>query len=621
MGRTYYDILEVSPNASAEVIRSAYKSLAKKYHPDVYEGTAEEATRRMAEINAAYDVLSDPIQRREYDSTLGNKRQSSSASSDSRTNEAEAASNSSKDASEPSHDGAASESGRQAEQSSEQQSNNSHREPKKSGCLWGLTKGIFKLFLIIYAIHFLFLVHELGFSDAVSQIKSEWSDTSSERTSSLNTQGDGSANTTERSTQNETPDGWISTCLGSESGKAIYALLPQDLPKENNIRWRYETDRVGFIVERTTFEVDPSLRGSNWANEKPDNTSNLTSGEFLFSMICEDTKKTYSSMLWEALDSPKETAKEHTFNGSKWMTYTISGAGTLDGKQVKLEIDAHCLFEEDVIATVTIYYIYDTNKASRNERKTVEDWLKTIPTTFEVKDAGDANEDGSGTSDAASVANIAGHYYYDASFVDPSGLVVDQYYSLQIDQTGSNLMISLKWRGSDAIPKTQVSKSDFANNRLVFTDTWGETHSIEFMPAATSPLGEDIIILDGDYDMPYRREEAAYGNDSDIYTSDSYSDSDPNARFLDFVQNCDNQYFFRSDLDGFDAQMAMLARNAPYAHAGRKFNNDTVRAYFEGFYWYYPLIEPGEFSDTMLNAYEKANMELVAAYEKEMGYK
>lgn len=74
MKKTYYDILEISENASDEIVRSAYKALAKKYHPDVYSGSKEEATRRMAEINEAYSVLSDLTKRREYDFLLDRQK-------------------------------------------------------------------------------------------------------------------------------------------------------------------------------------------------------------------------------------------------------------------------------------------------------------------------------------------------------------------------------------------------------------------------------------------------------------------------------------------------------------------------------------------------------------------
>jgi len=66
----YYDILGVAPNATAEEIRKAYHAVAFMCHPD-RNGAAEEANRRMQEINEAYAVLSDPIRRREYDLCRG----------------------------------------------------------------------------------------------------------------------------------------------------------------------------------------------------------------------------------------------------------------------------------------------------------------------------------------------------------------------------------------------------------------------------------------------------------------------------------------------------------------------------------------------------------------------
>lgn len=68
----YYEILEVSKNASKEVIEKAYKVLVKKYHPDLYQ---EESQKKMAEqkmklINEAYDVLSEDEKRKNYDLEL-----------------------------------------------------------------------------------------------------------------------------------------------------------------------------------------------------------------------------------------------------------------------------------------------------------------------------------------------------------------------------------------------------------------------------------------------------------------------------------------------------------------------------------------------------------------------
>jgi curved DNA-binding protein CbpA len=72
--RDYYDILSVAPNASAEEIKEAYRRVAFQCHPDRRQET-EEANRQMRQINEAYAVLSDPIQRREYDLPRGYGRQ------------------------------------------------------------------------------------------------------------------------------------------------------------------------------------------------------------------------------------------------------------------------------------------------------------------------------------------------------------------------------------------------------------------------------------------------------------------------------------------------------------------------------------------------------------------
>lgn len=65
---TYYDILGITPTASEDDIRSAYKSLVKKYHPDV--NPTPESEEIIKQLNSAYDTLSDPHKRMLYDLTL-----------------------------------------------------------------------------------------------------------------------------------------------------------------------------------------------------------------------------------------------------------------------------------------------------------------------------------------------------------------------------------------------------------------------------------------------------------------------------------------------------------------------------------------------------------------------
>ena len=66
MAKSYYDILGVKKNATESELKSAYRSLAKKYHPDLNPGD-EAAAARFKEITAAYDTLSDSQKRAAYD--------------------------------------------------------------------------------------------------------------------------------------------------------------------------------------------------------------------------------------------------------------------------------------------------------------------------------------------------------------------------------------------------------------------------------------------------------------------------------------------------------------------------------------------------------------------------
>lgn len=69
----YYEILEVSINASKEVIKNAYRALIKKYHPDSYKGDKQYAEEMIKKINEAYETLSDENKRLLYDYDNGFK--------------------------------------------------------------------------------------------------------------------------------------------------------------------------------------------------------------------------------------------------------------------------------------------------------------------------------------------------------------------------------------------------------------------------------------------------------------------------------------------------------------------------------------------------------------------
>lgn len=71
MEKNYYDILEVNKNASPEIIEKAYKTLVKKYHPDLQDNNLKaEYEEKIELINEAFEVLSDSEKRKNYDLNL-----------------------------------------------------------------------------------------------------------------------------------------------------------------------------------------------------------------------------------------------------------------------------------------------------------------------------------------------------------------------------------------------------------------------------------------------------------------------------------------------------------------------------------------------------------------------
>ncbi len=66
MAKDYYEILGVSKDATSDDIKKAYRTLVKKYHPDLHPGD-KQAAEKFKEINEANEVLSDEKKRKEYD--------------------------------------------------------------------------------------------------------------------------------------------------------------------------------------------------------------------------------------------------------------------------------------------------------------------------------------------------------------------------------------------------------------------------------------------------------------------------------------------------------------------------------------------------------------------------
>ena len=74
--KDYYDILGVTRNTSDKEIKSAFRKLARKYHPDTNKGN-KQAEEKFKEINEAYEALGDPEKRRRYDALGSSFREGS----------------------------------------------------------------------------------------------------------------------------------------------------------------------------------------------------------------------------------------------------------------------------------------------------------------------------------------------------------------------------------------------------------------------------------------------------------------------------------------------------------------------------------------------------------------
>ncbi|MES2074796.1 MAG: DnaJ domain-containing protein [Pseudomonadota bacterium] len=66
-----YNVLGVAPNASDEEIKKVYRSLAMRFHPDRNDAPGAEA--RFKSITKAYEILSDPVKRDEYNQSVNHR--------------------------------------------------------------------------------------------------------------------------------------------------------------------------------------------------------------------------------------------------------------------------------------------------------------------------------------------------------------------------------------------------------------------------------------------------------------------------------------------------------------------------------------------------------------------
>ena len=81
------------------------------------------------------------------------------------------------------------------------------------------------------------------------------------------------------------------------------------------------------------------------------------------------------------------------------------------------------------------------------------------------------------------------------------------------------------------------------------------------------------------------------------------------------IEDSDSRYVDTSDLAGLSSWELKCARNEIYARHGRKFDNSSLQNYFNSQAWYSGTVSPSDFSENVLNKYEKANINFIKQYE------
>ena len=84
------------------------------------------------------------------------------------------------------------------------------------------------------------------------------------------------------------------------------------------------------------------------------------------------------------------------------------------------------------------------------------------------------------------------------------------------------------------------------------------------------------------------------------------------------IPDSDSRYLTEDDLKGFTAEELRIARNEIYARYGRKFNDSKLQEHFNSMEWYFPMTDPEDFDESLLNDYEIKNLGLIAEYEKKV---
>ena len=118
---------------------------------------------------------------------------------------------------------------------------------------------------------------------------------------------------------------------------------------------------------------------------------------------------------------------------------------------------------------------------------------------------------------------------------------------------------------------------------------------------------------DDDLDEEETSELLAGVNNDSEYISDEEQDSSKDGDYI--LEGSDSRYITEKEVENLSEAERRLAKNEIYARHGRMFDSADLQDYFESKSWYKGTVKPSDFDESVLNKYEKANIDLISSME------
>lgn len=223
------------------------------------------------------------------------------------------------------------------------------------------------------------------------------------------------------------------------------------------------------------------------------------------------------------------------------------------------------------IAVVVVLFFISTNNSSETEDVSLSQNTTHVTVSTETESITDSTAQET-TESVINVPNVIGMKISDAC--------------QKLNDKGINYSIS--YSNSDTVEKDFViSQSPYTNSKI--------------------SSDEKIILY------------VSKGGDGNYSSASSYVGNSNTSEYI--LNGSDSRYIGKSEISNMDNKTMELALNEIYARHGRKFNTKEISDYFNSKSWYHGTIEPNDFSESVINKYERANIDLIVEVMEEKGYR